>query len=90
MVALLYHKLSHVLGWVSIYSVLLIHVLMLVQHTLNYYNFIVYFNFAYSKSSLVGGGDGYEEVFKVLFPLKHHLLLNEYLFTWSEGKATWR
>ena len=59
------------LGWVSIYPVPLIRVLMLVSNPFDYYNFIVYFNFVYSKS-LIGEKD---ELFLILiFSLKHHLI----------------
>lgn len=51
------------LGWVSIYSVPLIHVLMLVSNPFDYYNFIVYVNFVDSKSSLIGERD---ELFLIL------------------------
>lgn len=44
---------------VSVYSFPLIHVLVLVLHTLDCFNFIVYFNFACGKFFIVGG-DGYE------------------------------
>lgn len=54
---LLYPKLSYVLEVVSMYSFPLIHVLVL--HIFDYYNFVVYFNFACNKSCIVGE-DGYE------------------------------
>ena len=42
---------------VSIYFIPLLHVLMLVPNPFDDYNFIAYFNFAHSESSLTGGRD---------------------------------